>query len=95
MLSVRAWLRQLSASTADRRGLIQHGSIIKALLFLSSPTILMTIVSSMITLSDGLFLNNTASNAVAGAIGFAASIINTVNSLSLGLGIAARSMIGQ
>lgn len=95
MLSVRAWLRQLSASTADRRGLIQHGSIVKALLFLSSPTILMTIVSSMITLSDGLFLNNTASNAVAGAIGFAASIINTVNSLSLGLGIAARSMIGQ
>lgn len=95
MLALRVWLRKLNASTADRRDLIQHGSVVKALLFLSSPTILMTITSSMIVLSDGLFLNNTSSNAVAGAIGFAAAIINTVNSLSLGLGIAARSMIGQ
>lgn len=95
MFFIRAWLRKLSASTADRRDLIQHGSVFKALLFLSSPTILMTITSAMLVLSDGLFLNNTSSNAVAGAIGFAAAIINTVNSLSLGLGIAARSMIGQ
>ena len=69
--------RNITAKTADRRALIQQGGVVQALLFLSSPTILMTVVSSMIILSDGLFLNNTSSTAVAGAIGYAAAIINT------------------
>lgn len=87
--------RNITAKTADRRALIQQGGVVQALLFLSSPTILMTVVSSMIILSDGLFLNNTSSTAVAGAIGYAAAIINTINALSQGLAIAARGMIGQ
>lgn len=95
MLFLSSMLRNMNRGMADRRDLIQNGNPVKALLFLSSPTILMSLVAAMITLSDGLFLNNTSSNATAGAIGFGISIINIVNALSQGLAVAARSMIGQ
>lgn len=85
----------LSLNIEERRNMILNGSILKTLIFLSLPTILMGLVSSMIPLSDGLFLNRTSGYIVAAAVGFGQPIINILNGLSLGLGAASMAIIGQ
>lgn len=77
----------LSSNVQKRREMILNGNILNTLLFLSLPTILMGMVSSLIPLSDGLFLNHTSGYLVAAAVGFGQPIINILNALSLGLGV--------
>lgn len=82
-------------SISQRREMILYGNQLKALLWLSLPTLMMALVQSLIPVTDGLFLNNTTSVAVAGAVGFAIPIINTLTAIGQGLSVAAMSMLGQ
>ena len=64
-----------SQSTEARRDLILHGSITNTLIMLSIPTLMMTLVQSMIPLMDGLFLNNVTNTIIASSVNFAEPII--------------------
>ena len=55
----------------------------------------MGMVQSLIPLSDGLFLNRTSGYLVAAAVGFGQPIINIINALSQGLGVASMAIVGQ
>lgn len=85
----------LSSNVQKRREMILNGNILNTLLFLSFPTLLMNMVSSLIPLSDGLFLNRTSGYIVAAAVGFGQPIINILNALSQGLGVASMAIVGQ
>ncbi|ADC91348.1 MATE efflux family protein [Mageeibacillus indolicus UPII9-5] len=82
-------------SLAERREMILYGNTLKTIMYLSLPTLMMAVVQSLIPLTDGLYLNNTSSVAVAGAVGFAVPIINILTSLSQGLSVAALAILGQ
>ncbi|MEI0702984.1 MATE family efflux transporter [Brachyspira intermedia] len=84
-----------SQSTEARRDLILHGPITNTLIMLSIPTLIMSIVQSMIPLMDGLFLNNVAGTVIASSVHFAEPIINMMTALSQGLGVAAMAIVGQ
>ena len=84
-----------SQSTEARRDLILHGPITNTLIMLSIPTLIMSIVQSMIPLMDGLFLNNVAGTIIASSVHFAEPIINMMTALSQGLGVAAMAIVGQ
>lgn len=85
----------LSTNVEKRREMILNGNILNILLFLSFPTLLMGMVQSLIPLSDGLFLNRTSGYLVAAAVGFGQPIINIINALSQGLGVASMAIVGQ
>lgn len=85
----------LSNNVEKRREMILNGNILNTLLFLSFPTLLMGMVQSLIPLSDGLFLNRTSGYLVAAAVGFGQPIINIINALSQGLGVASMAIVGQ
>lgn len=85
----------LSTNVEKRREMILNGNILNTLLFLSFPTLLMGVVQSLIPLSDGLFLNRTSGYLVAAAVGFGQPIINIINALSQGLGVASMAIVGQ
>lgn len=85
----------LSTNVEKRREMILNGNILNTLLFLSFPTLLMGMVQSLIPLSDGLFLNRTSGYLVAAAVGFGQPIINIINALSQGLGVASMVIVGQ
>ena len=85
----------LSTNVEKRREMILNGNILNTLLFLSFPTLLMGMVQSLIPLSDGLFLNRTSGYLVAAAVGFGQPIINIINALSQGLGVASMAIVGQ
>lgn len=85
----------LSTNIEKRREMILNGNILNTLLFLSFPTLMMGVVQSLIPLSDGLFLNRTSGYLVAAAIGFGQPIINIINALSQGLGVASMAIVGQ
>lgn len=85
----------LSTNVEKRRDMILNGNILNTLLFLSFPTLLMGVVQSLIPLSDGLFLNRTSGYLVAAAVGFGQPIINIINALSQGLGVASMAIVGQ
>lgn len=85
----------LSTNVEKRREMILNGNIFNTLLFLSFPTLLMGMVQSLIPLSDGLFLNRTSGYLVAAAVGFGQPIINIINALSQGLGVASMAIVGQ
>ncbi|WP_300366717.1 MATE family efflux transporter [Brachyspira sp.] len=84
-----------SKSTEARRDLILHGPITNTLIMLSIPTLIMSLVQSLIPLMDGLFLNNIAGTIVASSVHFAEPIINMMTALSQGLGVAAMAIVGQ
>ncbi|OEJ15196.1 MATE family efflux transporter [Brachyspira hampsonii] len=84
-----------SQSTEARRDLILHGPISNTLIMLSIPTLIMSIVQSMIPLMDGLFLNNVAGTIIASSVHFSEPIINMMTALSQGLGVAAMAIVGQ
>lgn len=88
-------MRFLSTNVEKRREMILNGNILNTLLFLSFPTLLMGMVQSLIPLSDGLFLNRTSGYLVAAAVGFGQPIINIINALSQGLGVASMAIVGQ
>lgn len=50
----------LKTGAAERRELILNGSIVRTLMMLSFPTLMMSVVQSLMPLSDGLFINNVA-----------------------------------
>lgn len=85
----------LSTNVEKRREMILNGNILNTLLFLSFPTLLMGMVQSLIPLSDGLFLNRISGYLVAAAVGFGQPIINIINALSQGLGVASMAIVGQ
>lgn len=85
----------LSTNVEKRHEMILNGNILNTLLFLSFPTLLMGMVQSLIPLSDGLFLNRTSGYLVAAAVGFGQPIINIINALSQGLGVASMAIVGQ
>ena len=85
----------LSTNVEKRREMILNGNILNTLLFLSFPTLLMGMVQSLVPLSDGLFLNRTSGYLVAAAVGFGQPIINIINALSQGLGVASMAIVGQ
>ena len=87
-----SFLRQ---TTEQRRELILHGSITKTLLLLAFPTLMMSVVQSLMPLSDGLFVNNISGTLVASAVTYSEPIINMMTALAQGLSVAAMAIIGQ
>ena len=85
----------LKLNTEQRRELILNGSIVKTLLLLSVPTLMMSVVQSLMPLSDGLFINNVAGTLVASAVTYSEPIINMSTALAQGLSVAAMAIIGQ
>lgn len=85
----------LHQSTEQRRDLILHGSISRSLLELSFPTLMMSVIQSMMPLSDGLFINNSAGTLVASAVTYSEPVINMTTALAQGLSVAAMAVIGQ
>ncbi|WP_300711956.1 MATE family efflux transporter [uncultured Brachyspira sp.] len=84
-----------SESTEARRDLILYGPITNTLIMLSVPTLIMSLVQSLIPLMDGLFLNNIAGTVIASSVHFAEPIIYMMTALSQGLGVAAMAIVGQ
>lgn len=82
-------------SLEERREMILHGDILKTLLFLSIPTLLMGVVQALIPIVDSFFLNHTSGYVVAAAVGFVVPIIQMLNGMSGGLGVAGMAMIGN
>lgn len=85
----------LHQSTEERRELILNGSIVRTLLLLSLPTLMMSVVQSLMPLSDGLFINNVAGTLVASAVTYSEPVINMMTALAQGLSVAAMAIIGQ
>lgn len=85
----------LHPSTEQRREMILNGSVLNTLLLLSLPTMLMSVVQSLMPLSDGLFINNVAGTLVASAVTYSEPVINMMTAMAMGLSAAAMSIIGQ
>lgn len=88
-------MKFLRQSVSERRELILNGNALNTLLILSLPTVLMSLVGSIIPIIDGIALNRTSEVIVASAVGLSAPVINILNSLSAGLSVAAMAVIGQ
>lgn len=88
-------LNFLNQSTEYRRNMILNGNTLKTLLFLSVPTLMLSLVQCLMPLSDSFFINNVAGTYVAGAVAFCQPVINLMVALSQGLGVATMAMIGQ
>lgn len=84
-----------SISVDERRKMILEGNAFKTLLYLSFPTVMMSFVSALIPLTDGLFLNRTSGYVIAAAIGYDQQIINILIAISMGLGAAEMAYLGQ
>lgn len=78
-----------------RRQMILGGGIGKILITLAVPTLMMSLVQSLIPLSDGLFINNVAGTLVASAVTFCNPVISLATALAVGLSAAAMAVIGQ
>jgi len=85
----------LHQSTAQRRDQILNGSILKTLMVLSLPTLMMSVIQSLMPLSDGLFINNAAGTLVASSVTYSEPVINMMTALAQGLSVAAMAIIGQ
>jgi putative MATE family efflux protein len=88
-------LKFLHQSTEERRELILHGSIEKTLLLLSTPTLMMSVILSLMPLADGLFINNAAGTLVASAVTYCEPVVAMSTALAQGLSVAAMAVIGQ
>ncbi len=85
----------LKHSVRERRELILHGSPLRVILLLSLPTVMMAFVSSLIPMTDGLFLNNAGNHIVAASVGYCNPVINMLGALGQGLATAVTAMLGQ
>lgn len=88
-------LEFLHQSTGQRRELILHGNILQTLLMLSLPTLMMSVIQSLLPLSDGLFINNVAGTLVASAVTYCEPVVNMMVALAQGISVAAMAIIGQ
>jgi len=75
--------------------MILNGSILNTLLLLSFPTLMMSLIQSLLPLSDGLFINNAAGTLVASAVTFSEPVVNMSTALAQGISAAAMAIIGQ
>lgn len=55
----------------------------------------MSVIQSLMPLSDGLFINNAAGTLVASAVTYSEPIVNMMTALAQGLSVAAMAIIGQ
>lgn len=85
----------LHQSDAKRRDMILNGSTLHTLLLLSFPTLMMSLIQSLLPLSDGLFINNVAGTLVASAVTYSEPVINMCTALAQGISVAAMAIIGQ
>lgn len=85
----------MKLSQAQRRDMIINGKMTKIIWLLAMPTLVMSVVQSLMPLSDGLFINNVAGTLVASAVTFSEPVINMVVALAQGLSVAAMAIIGQ
>lgn len=83
------------SSKKDRRNIILNGNLWESIIFLSIPTLVMTLLSSMIVFSDGIFLNNIIGAKRVASITYVQPAISILLGLSQGLGVAAAAIIGQ
>ncbi len=88
-------LEFLHQSTEQRRELILHGGILRTLMLLSFPTLMMSVIQSLLPLTDGLFINNAAGTLVASAVTFSEPVVNMMTALAQGISVAAMAIIGQ
>lgn len=79
----------------ERREMILNSNIIKTLIILSIPTILMGFVQTLIPFTDSIFLNNKLGSDVGAAVSYTQPMLNTLLSISQGIGVVSMSMIGQ
>lgn len=92
-LSVK--LEFLHQSTDERRERILSGNIVQTLLMLALPTLMMSVIQSLMPLSDGLFINNASGTLVASAVTYSEPVINMMTALAQGMSVAAMAIIGQ
>lgn len=85
----------IKADVSERREMILNGSITRTLMLLSLPTLMMSVVQSLMPLSDGLFINNVAGTLAASAVTYSTPIINMMVAMAQGLSVAAMAIIGQ
>ena len=88
-------LKLLKMNEEERRDMILNGNMWKTLWLLVFPTLMMSIVQSLMPLSDGLFINNVSGTLVASAVTFSEPVIMVVLALAQGLSVAAMAVIGQ
>ncbi|VWL85745.1 MATE family efflux transporter [Oceanivirga miroungae] len=82
-------------SMEKRRDLILNGNLWHSIILLTIPTLIMTLLASMISFTDGLFLNNIIGAKRVAAITYVQPAIGALLGLSQGLGVAAMAIIGQ
>ena len=75
--------------------MILNGSILRTLLLLSFPTLAMSVIQSLLPLSDGLFINNVAGKLVASAVTYSEPAVNMSMALAQGISAASMAIIGQ
>lgn len=75
--------------------MILNGNILHTLILLSIPTLMMSMIQSLMPLSDGLFINNAAGTLVASAVTYSEPVVNMMAALAQGLSVAAMAIIGQ
>lgn len=80
---------------AQRRKLILEGNIGVILMVLAAPTLMMSVVQSLIPLIDGLFINNISGTLVASAVTFSNPFISILVAIAQGLSAAAMAVTGQ
>ena len=85
----------LKMNEEQRREMIVEGNMWRTLWMLALPTLMMSVVQSLMPLSDGLFINNVAGTLVASAVTFSEPVIMVVLALAQGLSVAAMAVIGQ
>lgn len=85
----------LHQSAEKRREMILNGSILRTLLLLSFPTLMMSLIQSLLPLSDGLFINNAAGTLVASAVTYSEPVVMMCMALAQGISAAAMAIIGQ
>lgn len=56
---------------------------------------MMSVIQSLLPLSDGLFINNAAGTLVASAVTFSEPVVNMMTALAQGISVAAMAIIGQ
>lgn len=88
-------LKLLKMDEEERRNMIVNGNMWRTLWLLALPTLMMSVVQSLMPLSDGLFINNVAGTFVASAVTFSEPVIMVVLALAQGLSVAAMAVIGQ
>lgn len=82
-------------SIEKRRDMILNGNLWFSIILLAVPTLIMTLIASMISFTDGLFLNNIIGAKRVASITYVQPAIGVMLGLSQGLGVSAMAIVGQ